>query len=508
MKNKVTGLVVSGMIGLFLCSCSKIPSIGTKGAGESEQTTKQATPGAPATQTGTQTATAPATGTGAAPAGTTGTSTAPAAGTTGTPVAGQGAAGTPQKNVNVESLPSDMTILTVSGTPVTVGEYRRMFKMQQIQLESLAMNNPQVRANLLQQAAQMKISLSPEERTKLLVAARKTKAPDEAGFKKYLSEHKLSEDQFDKEISDIGVAIKAVSAILQQSLLNDLINRELLCKYGKDLSSKAMNNYIDFKHSPDYQQLADATKLSSDDLRDEIVKNQLSKLMIEKIQGRAAVNDKDLQQIYNKNKEKLQHKERIKLSQIIIAAPSVDAGTIQSVRAQVKKASPKLEGKELDAEVAKVMEAQRQKAAAILTMIKEGEDFAKLANKFSDDMNVKSKKTGGDMGYQEKEQLVPELQKALWSLKAGEVYPGLVQTPLGYLIIKVTERQSPGALSLNELRPQLTQLAMQQKQQQVVNGWLKDKRATTQLVLAPQFASLVQNQNSQASTLTTTSLPH
>ncbi len=400
-----------------------------------------------------------------------------------------------QQNINVDNLGPEMVILTVSGTPVTVGEYRRMFKMQQVQLESLAMSNPMLRANLLSQAKQLKISLTADEKSKLLAAAHRAKAPDEAGFEKFLKEQKLTKAQFDQEISEVGVAVKTVNVVLQQSLLNDLVNRELLANYGKQagMAGKAMNHYVEFKHTPDYKLLADATKLSAEDLRQEILKNETSKLMMEKIQARAAVTDKDIQAFYDKNKNKFQHKERIRMSQIIVAAPNVDSGGVQSVRTQIKRENPKLEGKELEDKVKQVMEVQRQKATAILTMAKQGKNFAELANTLSDDMQVKKTKNGGDMGYQDKDQLIPEFSKAIWPLKSGEVYGGLVQSALGYHIVKVTAHEGAGTASLAEIKPQLKELLLQQKKQQIVNSWLQDKRKTAKLVLTQQFATLLQN---------------
>ncbi len=545
MKKKLAWLTVSGTIGLLLCSCSHAPQApgststasprhsdaskeAEKVAGSKVQEAASSS-GSNSVSSGARVVEPAVQGEAAAAGGTDSAMAAPAAADSGKAKvapsqadagkaktvpsqadSGKAKAASGQKNVNVENLPPTMTILTVAGQPITVGEYRRMFKMQQVQLESMAMNNPQVRANLIEQSKKLKLSLTPDERSKLLAAAHRSKAPDEAGFQKFLKEHNISQDQFDKEISDVGLAVKAVNVILQQSLLNDLINRELLCRAASaaGLSKKASDAYATFKSSSDYKQLSQATNLSADDLKGEITKNQLSKLMVEKLQSRAVASDKEVEQVYGKNKQKLQHKERVRLSQIIVACPSVDAAGVVSVRSQLKKENPKLEGKELDAKVTQVMENQKRKAETILVMAKEGKSFSDLANTLSDDMRVKKGKSGGDMGYQEKGQLIPELAKAVWDLKAGTVYPGLVQTALGYHIIKVTEHQAAGTASLSEVKPQLKMLVLQQKQQQSVNNWLRDKRSGTQLVLAPQFASLLnQGASSQTSSLNT-SLPH
>lgn len=506
MNKKLALLITSGSILVLLAGCSKAPpgakteGPAGKDAGKQDQTetgSKDAakepvTPPVAATDTASQPPAGPAT-------------SPQSAGTANAPPAPQ--ANPPQQKVDVDNLPSDMVILTVSGAPVTVGGYRRMFKMQQIQLESVAMSNPQVRANLLQQAKQLKISLTPDEKNKLLRAARRSKAPSDEEFKKFLSEHKVSEADFNKEITDIGVAVKTVNTLLQQTLLNDLVNRELLCKFGKasGFETKAMNKYIEMKHSPQYSQLLEVTKLPSDDLRDEIVKNELSTLMMEKVQKRAVVTDADMSQFYSKNKKQFQHKERIRLSQIIVAAPKQDLGNVQSVRTQVLKDNPKLSEKELDERVSKVMEAQRQKAQAIMVLAQSGKDFAELVNQYTDDVNAKNSKSGGDMGFQERQQLMPELAKAIWPLKAGQIYPGLIQTNLGFVIMKVTAHEGAGTIPLAEVKNQLRALLLQQKQQQTLNNWLRDKRQTAKLVLDPKFAQLlnVSQVNSQTSALNT-----
>src|SRR5262249_21367404 len=163
----------------------------------------------------------------------------------------------------------------------------------------------------------------------------------------------------------------------------------------------------------------------------------------------------EIAEFYRKNEKNLKHKERIKLSQIIIAAPSQDVGPVKSVRAQVEKANPKLSGKELDTAVEMTMEAQRRKAQEILSKATAGGNFAELANEWTDDVNAKKAKNGGDMGFQDRGQLVPKLADAIWKLKPGEVYPGLVQTGIGFHIVKVTAHEPAGTIPMSEIHEML-----------------------------------------------------
>jgi len=399
-----------------------------------------------------------------------------------------------QRKVNLQELPDKMVICTVAGSPISVGEYRRMYKLQQIQLQGAIGSNPLSRLRVLEEAKKRGITLTQVEKTKLLAAARNGRAEDSAEFKKYLADKKVTVEQFNKEVLDVGVALKTANVIFQQSLLNDLVNREILLSAARAarLENSAMNRYVAIKHSPTYEQLIKTTGLSADELKDELVKTELVKLMSERIQSRVKVSDAEIAQFYRKNEKNLKHKERVRISQIIVAAPSQDVGPVKSIRAQVEKANPKLAGKELDTAVEMTMDAQRRKAQEILSKAVAGGNFAELSNEWTDDVNAKKAKSGGDMGFQDRSQLVPQLADAIWKLKPGQVYPGLVQTALGFHIVKVTAHEPAGTIPMSEIHQMLKVGLSQEKNTQTLTSWLQQRRRTAQIALSPQFASMLQ----------------
>jgi peptidyl-prolyl cis-trans isomerase SurA len=75
-------------------------------------------------------------------------------------------------------------------------------------------------------------------------------------------------------------------------------------------------------------------------------------------------------------------------------------------------------------------------AKSVLDRIKNGEDFAKLATEFSKDPGSASK--GGDLGFFDRRRMVQAFDSAAFLLKPGQV-SGLVRTPFGWHIIKMTE---------------------------------------------------------------------
>ncbi len=86
---------------------------------------------------------------------------------------------------------------------------------------------------------------------------------------------------------------------------------------------------------------------------------------------------------------------------------------------------------------------KRAKAEDILNRAKSGEDFAKLANEFSQDPGNKSP-TGESQGGLYKDvprgRMMPEFEAAALAMEPGQVVPNLVETPYGYHIIKLEKK--------------------------------------------------------------------
>lgn len=87
-------------------------------------------------------------------------------------------------------------------------------------------------------------------------------------------------------------------------------------------------------------------------------------------------------------------------------------------------------------------EKAKKKAEEIIEKLKNGEDFAKLAKKYSDD--DESKKDGGNLGYFNTGDMVEAFEKAAYKLSVDEYTTEPVETTYGYHIIKKTgEKEKP-----------------------------------------------------------------
>ena len=86
---------------------------------------------------------------------------------------------------------------------------------------------------------------------------------------------------------------------------------------------------------------------------------------------------------------------------------------------------------------------KKAKAEELLNRAKAGEDFAKLANEFSQDPGNKDPKgelQGGIYKDVTKGKMMPEFEAAALAVEPGQVAPNLVETPYGFHIIKLEKK--------------------------------------------------------------------
>jgi peptidyl-prolyl cis-trans isomerase C len=122
-------------------------------------------------------------------------------------------------------------------------------------------------------------------------------------------------------------------------------------------------------------------------------------------------------------------------------------------------------------------ETARKKAEGILKRVRSGEDFARLAEEFSDDPD--SKKKGGDLGFFGRGSMVKPFEDAAFSMKPGDV-SGIIRTNFGFHIIKVEEKKEasiePFDTAKDRLRPRLRELLSQEKSKDLLDNAMKDAK--------------------------------
>lgn len=88
-----------------------------------------------------------------------------------------------------------------------------------------------------------------------------------------------------------------------------------------------------------------------------------------------------------------------------------------------------------------------KEANNVLAKVKKGEDFAKLAVKYSDDTATATEALGGAFDMLNNDTVVEGYRKAVLKLKAGQVASKVVETDYGYHIIKLDSIEKEGRLT-------------------------------------------------------------
>jgi peptidyl-prolyl cis-trans isomerase D len=170
-------------------------------------------------------------------------------------------------------------------------------------------------------------------------------------------------------------------------------------------------------------------------------KRQIKYVVVDsgKVAAGTAVTDQDLQAYYDQHRDEFRVAEQVKVSHILIKTPLPAAGA-----------------KEDDKAIAEA----RAKAEDVLKQVKAGGDFAKLAEKYSDDPG--SAKSGGELGWIGRGRTVPEFEKAAFSLGKGQT-SDLIKSSYGFHIIRVEDKQEAHLKSLAEVKNEISGKVQQQK---------------------------------------------
>lgn len=160
-----------------------------------------------------------------------------------------------------------------------------------------------------------------------------------------------------------------------------------------------------------------------------------------KVASQVQVTPADLQSYYRDHQDQYRVPEQVNVRHILIKTPL-----------------PGPDGKVDD----NAVKAAKAKAEDVLNKLKAGGNFAELAKKYSDD--TVSAEKGGDLGWINRGQTVPEFEKAAFSLSKGQT-SGLIQSSYGFHIIQLLDKHDAHVKSLAEVKDEIEPLVRQQKAQ-------------------------------------------
>jgi peptidyl-prolyl cis-trans isomerase SurA len=171
--------------------------------------------------------------------------------------------------------------------------------------------------------------------------------------------------------------------------------------------------------------------MTLEDLRKQLERNLLvTRVQQVEVMGKISVNEEEVAKYYEANKNSFTSAPSVTLREILIAVPKSDKGI----------------------NVAADDEA-RAKAEDLRKRVLAGEPFAQLASQSSDSG---SKANGGLIGPMSRDDLSPDLQKRLATMKIGEVTP-VVRIDQGYQIIKLENATTAHTKTLDEARAEVSE---------------------------------------------------
>ncbi|MDX2107562.1 MAG: peptidylprolyl isomerase [Candidatus Melainabacteria bacterium] len=395
------------------------------------------------------------------------------------------------EKIRKENLGEQVVIFKVGNESVNVGDFKNAFKAMQAQMKLLLNQTPGMEERMVEQAKRLNISLTQDEQSKLITMAHQRGG---ASLEKTLKDQGISVADFDKQVLQMGLALKVITSTVEQSCLNQLITKCLFIDgaYQAGLAKAAYSNYVDYKGTSEYQEILKVTDITPTQLQEQIIKEGLAEAMQDKILSEIKIKDQDVFEFYSQQKDKFKGEGLVRWSQIFFASPKAELKRNPQMIAYIKSADPKM----TDAEIAKRLDdgevIQKKKALFDLRMILSGADFAKLANEDTDDREAKQAKSGGDMGYMsqaelESSEVFAPISKALAAMQPNQVYPQLIETPYGWHIVKLINRPKD-AVPFSEIKDGLKASLIAKSKEAIIKQWVAKQQEVKSLEIAKEFS--------------------
>ncbi len=233
--------------------------------------------------------------------------------------------------------------------------------------------------------------------------------------------------------------------MIEQNVVNNLIIKELLDQEaqarGIKVSGKDVDEYIKkimdkMGGKENLMDALNANGISVSEFKKD-AKNQVKMHKLAESSGITEVTDQECKDFYNKNLSKFKHGEQVRASHILISA--IPDQIKEELTSDPKK---ELSEDEVKAKVDEEMNARKELAQKISNeLTADISKFAAYAKKYSQDPG--SAKRGGDLGFFDKDKMVPEFSKAVFGAKPNSA-PGVVKTQYGYHVFIVTDRMEAG----------------------------------------------------------------
>ena len=277
-----------------------------------------------------------------------------------------------------------------------------------------------------------------------------------------INDIKISKDYYSKIESFLYTTgyIEDKNSKTNSDILFFIIDNEVAYQDALKQNIKVSDKEIDEKYEILKELLSNNStyknKLDEAGVDDEFLKAQIKKdLVVEKYKEEFTkdikIKDSEIKSYYENHKDEFIEDE-VKASQILIS-------TLDDENKQVSKEEK---------------EKLKTKAEKLLNKVNSGEDFKKLAKKYSDDKN--SGKNGGNLGFFSKEDKNIDFTKKVFKLDK-EKNASLIETSYGYHIVKITDKRTV-TKSLEDSKDDIKNKILNEKYSKQIDSLYKKGKIT------------------------------
>ncbi len=248
---------------------------------------------------------------------------------------------------------------------------------------------------------------------------------------------------------------------IKHRILENLIDSELLYqqsqKQGIKVADQVVNQRIDAikKRFPDekaFKQVMEKMHVSEKEFRAEIQRAlAIRQLLDTDVRRKIRITEEESKKYYNNNLNMFKRQEEVKVSQIWI---KVTPGTEESKKNQALK-----------------------KIEMIQQKLNKGEDFGKLAKAYSEGPSARR---GGTLGYFKRGQMLKPIENAAFALNVGEV-SGIIETRVGYHLIKVIDKKPAGTVPFKEVRPMIEKQLKREKEKTEIQSYIENLKKSAKI---------------------------
>jgi peptidyl-prolyl cis-trans isomerase SurA len=263
----------------------------------------------------------------------------------------------------------------------------------------------------------------------------------------------------------------------QKFALRDLIDQSLLAQRGKDMGVNVESDVVKQLDQIRIQNKFDTIEklesavtkegLNWDDFKNNIRNKFLTQEVIRREVGsHITIGREDAMKYYEEHK-----KEFVKPEQVALRALEISTeGKKESDLPDLKK-----------------------KAEDMLRRIKDGEDFATLAKRFSDGATAQQ---GGFLGVYKRGELSKQLEDQVFAMKKNQL-TDVIETKQGYLILQVLERYEAGEQPFEKVENEIMDHLYSERMEPALREYLKTLREQSYVVVKPGYQDMAGGGNSE-----------